>query len=96
MTASRSKYAAVLAGAAGLALIVAGWWIVGWEYRGDWGRLTDVSWWVGGLLRGLGWLWLGKAGFKIALAGIAGTVALVAWVRRSRRARTQPQESGEG
>jgi hypothetical protein len=98
MNATRPRYlvlAAVLAGAGALALVAAGWWIVGWEYRGDWGRYADASWWGGLVLRSLGFLAFGKAGFKIALACVVGTVAAVSWLRTRRRPRTLPPGTGE-
>ncbi|GAA3383793.1 hypothetical protein [Cryptosporangium minutisporangium] len=95
MSTSRPKHlvlAAALTGVGGLALVVLGWWIVGWEYRGDWGRLTDFSWWVGGVLRGLGFLAYGKAGLKIALGCVAAVVAALAWLRSRRHHRAAQPE----
>jgi hypothetical protein len=91
MSTSRPKHlplAAALAGAGGLALVVVGWWVVGWEYRGDWGRLADLSWWASGIGHGLKLLALGKVGLKIAVACVAGVAAVVAWRRRRRQSRT--------
>ncbi|MEU7909136.1 hypothetical protein [Actinoplanes sp. NPDC049118] len=77
--------AAVVAGAAGLALFALGWWIVDWQFRADWGRWSEPSWWAGGLVRSLGYLAFSKVGFKVALAGIVGAAACLAWLRARRR-----------
>jgi hypothetical protein len=77
--------AALLAGAAGVALIVLGWWLIDWQYQGDRGRLTDPSWWTSATLRMLGYLAIGKAGFKVALVTVVGAVAAVGWLRARRR-----------
>ena len=83
----RLVIAALLAGAAGLALVALGWWAVDWQVRADRARTSDPSWWMSGLLRGLGALSFGKAGFKIALACVAAAAAGVAWLRARRRGR---------
>lgn len=77
--------AAVLAGVAGLGLVVLGWWIIDWQFRADWGRLTEASWWTSGVVRALGFLAFGKVGFKLALAAVLGTVAAVAWWKGRKR-----------
>ncbi|MET8152034.1 hypothetical protein ACIBSW_40345 [Actinoplanes sp. NPDC049668] len=77
--------AAVLAGAGGLAVIALGWWIVDWQFRADWGRLTEPSWWTGAVVRSLGHLIFSKVGFKIALVGVVGAAASIAWLRARRR-----------
>jgi len=77
--------AAVLAAAAGLALFVLGWWIVDWQFRADWGRLSEPSWWTGGVVRSVGYLAFSKLGFKLALASVLGGTAWVAWLRARRR-----------
>jgi hypothetical protein len=81
--------AALLAGAAGLALVGLGWWIVDWQARSDWDRLGDPSWWLGGVVRLFGFLSFGKLGFKLALVAVIGAVAAVAWLR-SRNDRQAP------
>ncbi|GID95542.1 hypothetical protein Adi01nite_49540 [Amorphoplanes digitatis] len=78
--------AAVLAGAGGLALIALGWWIVGWQFRADWGRLSEPSWWSGAVVRSIGHLVFSKIGFKVALVGVLGAAASIAWLRGRRRA----------
>jgi hypothetical protein len=83
--------AAVLAGAAGLALLLLGWWIIDWQYRADWGRLADPSWWTGGFLRALGALTFSKVGFKVALVAVLGGAAGIAWLRAKRRGQA-PEE----
>jgi len=96
MNAPHSKHlvaAAVLTVVGGLGLIVAGWWVVGFEYQGEWSRLTDTSWWTGGVLRALGFLAFGKAGFKIALACVVAAVAVVAKLRLRRRTRAEASET---
>jgi hypothetical protein len=84
--------AALLAGAVGLALVVLGWWLVDWQFQGDRGRLSDPSWWTSATLRLLGYLAIGKVGFKVALVTVVGAVAAVGWLRaRRRRQVTQPE-----
>lgn len=85
----RHVVAAVLAVVGGLALTIAGWWFVGFEYRGDWGRFTDGSWWASGVAKAFGLLAFGKAGFKVALALVAAVIAISAKVAGRRRARTE-------
>ncbi|GAA0238879.1 hypothetical protein [Cryptosporangium japonicum] len=84
-TPKRHVVAAVLTVAGGLALIVLGWWIVGFEYQGDWGRFADGSWWTSEAVKALGLLAFGKVGFKIALAGVAVAAAVGAKVVSRRR-----------
>jgi hypothetical protein len=78
--------AAVLAAAAGIALVVLGWWVQDWQYIGDW---TDPAGWWGALVRGAGILLFSKAGFKAALAVVLAVVGMVAWMR-ARRSTTLP------
>ncbi|MCA2214165.1 hypothetical protein [Jidongwangia harbinensis] len=85
--------AVLLAGAAGLTLVVLGWWIVDWQARSDGDRVGDPSWWAGGLARLAGYLSLSKVGFKLALVAVLGTVAAVAWMR-SRRDRQESAVPG--
>jgi len=92
----RLVIAALLAGAAGLALVTLGWWAVDWQVRADRARTSDPSWWMSGLLRGLGALSFGKAGFKIALICVAAAAAGVAWLRSRRRDRNDASEHTEG
>jgi hypothetical protein len=77
--------AALLAGAASLALVVLGWWLVDWQFRADRERLTDPSWWTSTTLRLLGYLAFGKVGFKVALVTVVGAAAAVGWLRARRR-----------
>ena len=86
--------AAVVAGAAGLALVALGWWVVDWQYRADRDRTSDPSWWSSVVLRGLGFLAFGKAGFKIALVCVAGLAAGVAWLIGRRRGRNAAELPG--
>ena len=79
---TRPAAAAILAGAAGLGLIVLGCWMMDWQIPAGWHRLSDPSWWIGSVLRGFGFLSIGRTGFKIALAVVAGAITLVAWLRR--------------
>ena len=75
--------AAVLAGAAGLALIALGWWIVDWQHERGWGGLSDPRSWLGFVVRTLGYLAIGKVGFKVALGVVFVGVGMgVAWRRR--------------
>ncbi|MFI7600239.1 hypothetical protein [Actinoplanes sp. NPDC049681] len=83
----RLVIAAVLAGAAGLALVALGWWLAGWQIRADRARLTDPSWWTGAMVRGLGYLAFSKAGFKLGLIVVAAAGAGIAWLRARRRER---------
>ncbi|MFI5494150.1 hypothetical protein [Actinoplanes sp. NPDC051859] len=83
--------AGLLAGVAGLAILALGWWIVGWEPRYDWDRLTDVQWWIGGVVRGLSYLAFTKSGLKAALVLVAAIVGAVAWLRSRGKARSQQQ-----
>lgn len=76
--------AAVLAGAAGLALIALGWWIVDWQYDSGWSGLSDANSWLGFLVRTLGYLAIGKVGFKVALGVVFVGVGLAAAWRRRR------------
>lgn len=85
--------AALLAGAAGLALVVLGWWLVDWQYQSDRGRLTDPSWWTSTAMRLLGYLAIGKVGFKVALVTVVGAVAAVGWLRARRRHGVTPLEA---
>lgn len=78
-----------MAGAAGLALYAVGWWIVGWEPRYDWDRLTDPNWWTGGLVRAAAFLGFSKFGFKAALLLVLGSVAAISWLRTRRRTRKE-------
>ena len=87
--------AALLAGAAGLALVVLGWWLVDWQYQGDRERLTDPSWWGSSALRMLGLLAFGKAGFKVALVAVVAAVAGVGWLRARRRRGAAQLADGE-
>lgn len=70
--------AALLAGATGLGLVALGWWVQDWQYLSDW---TDPDRWWGGLVRGIGYLIMGKIGFKAALALIAAVTVLIGWLR---------------
>jgi hypothetical protein len=72
---------AVAAGVVGLALVALGWWVQGWEYRADWGRLTDPAWWTGSLVRGFGYLMLSKAGLKVMVAVVVAAMAVAGWWR---------------
>ena len=75
--------AAVLAGVAGLGLVALGWWIVDWQHQTGWSRLEDGTWWAGLFVRMMGFLAIGKAGFKVALAVVLCSAALVVrWKRR--------------
>jgi hypothetical protein len=76
--------AGVVAGAAGLGLVAAGWWIQDWQHADGWGRLTDGSWWAGLTVRGFGYLVLGKVGFKVALAVLLAAGVVVARMRGRR------------
>ncbi|OJF11659.1 hypothetical protein EDD30_0070 [Couchioplanes caeruleus] len=87
--------AALLAGAAGLGLTAAGWWIAGWEPRADWGRLTDPSWWTGALVRAVAFLSFGKAGFKVALLVVLGAAAAITWLRTRRQKGGERPESDD-
>jgi hypothetical protein len=84
--------AAVAAGAAGLALVALGWWIVDWQARSDWARLSDPSWWAGDAVRLLGHLVISGVGFKVALAAVVGLGAGFAWLRVKHR---RQAESGD-
>jgi hypothetical protein len=88
------RKSAVLAGVAGLGLVALGWWIVGWHDDPGWGRLTDLRWWLGGTVRGLGYLTIGKVGFKVAMALVLGGVVVVRRVRgrRAESAATPAEE----
>lgn len=77
------RIAAILAGATALLLIVLGWWFQGWEYSNDPARFAEPTWLAGFASRLLGFLAFGKIGFKVALALVAGSVALLVWLRRS-------------
>lgn len=79
--------AAVVAGICALALIALGWWFQDWEHSTDRQRFEDGSWWAGVLSRALGYIALGQFGFKLALAGVVGSVSLAAWASRRRSAR---------
>jgi 4-amino-4-deoxy-L-arabinose transferase-like glycosyltransferase len=86
--------AALLAGALALGLIGLGWWAQGWQPHHGFDRFADPMWWLGGLVRGVGVLLLGKTGLKLALAALAGGWALVTWRRRRRaRAETSPADT---
>ncbi|WP_035859125.1 hypothetical protein [Cryptosporangium arvum] len=88
MTTSTSKrhvVAAVLTVAGGLALIVLGWWFVGFEYQGDWGRFADGSWWASEAVKAVGLLAFGKVGFKVALVCVGAAIAIGAKVVSRRR-----------
>jgi hypothetical protein len=76
--------AGVLAGVAGLSLVVLGWWIQGWEFHAGWSRLTDPAWWTGGVVRAAGHLVFSKLGLKAALGVVILTVMLATWLRRNR------------
>ena len=91
----RYLVAAVLTAAGGVALLVVGWWLVGFEYRDDWSRLADGAWWASSLLKGLGFLAFGKAGFKIALVCVVALIALGAKLRLRRRAQATDPDLGE-
>jgi hypothetical protein len=84
--------AAVLAGAVGIGLVILGWWAQGWQHHDGWDRYTDLSWWTGGLVRGLGILMLGKLGFKVALAGIVASLAAFAWYRNNQPDKKTPPQ----
>ncbi|MFG1927722.1 hypothetical protein [Cryptosporangium sp. NPDC048952] len=84
----RHVAAAVLTVAGGLALILVGWWIVGFEFQGDWGRFADGSWWASEAVKAIGLLAFGKAGFKVALACVAAAIAVSAKVVSRRRRKT--------
>ena len=56
--------AAVVAGAAGLALVAAGWWLRGWQHQTGWERLGDGRWWAGGTAQVLAHLAFGKVGSR--------------------------------
>lgn len=76
--------AAVLAGAAGLALMALGWWIVDWRDDG-WRGWWDAGRWTASALHLAGYLIFGKVGFKVALAVVCVGVGLVAGLRRRSR-----------
>lgn len=76
--------AAVVAGAAGLALVAAGWWIQDWQHVDGWDRLADGSWWAGAIVRGFGYLAFGKGGFKVALAVLLAAGVVIVRMRRRR------------
>lgn len=90
--------AALLAGAAGLALVALGWWVVDWQPRYDWERLSDSNWWTSVVVRGLGLLSFSGIGFKIALACVVGVGGAFAWLRGRRRREAEEARlaSGEG
>ena len=92
----RLVIAALVAGAAGLALVALGWWVVDWQVRADRSRTSDPSWWMSGLLRGLGVLSFGKAGFKVALVCVAAVVGGAAWLRARRRGRADDVQREDG
>ncbi|MEH1128030.1 hypothetical protein [Micromonospora sp. CPCC 206061] len=77
--------AAVVAGLCSLALVVLGWWFRDWEHSTDRQRFEDGSWWAGVVSQVLGYLALGKIGFKLALGGVVAAVSLSAWARGSQR-----------
>jgi hypothetical protein len=86
--------AAVVAGAAGLALFAAGWWIQDWQQADGSDRLADGSWWAGAIVRGLGYLAFGQVGFKVALAVLLAAGVVIARVQR-RRTPNLPADTSE-
>ncbi|WP_412540014.1 hypothetical protein R8Z50_29955 [Longispora sp. K20-0274] len=82
---SRWTLAAVLAGLGGATLVLVGWALRGWQIAPDGAKLGDSDWWMGVLSHGLAHLAFGKVGFKVALAAVGGTIALVVWLRRRRK-----------
>ncbi|MEV4203010.1 hypothetical protein [Micromonospora globbae] len=90
----RYAAAALLAGAAALALVALGWWARDWEYRADRGRFLDPEWWAGTAVSALGHLALGTVGFKIALGAVGLAVAAGVGLRRRRSSRLDDQLPG--
>ena len=87
--------AALVAGLGGLALIAVGWWLLDWRYSDQWSRFGDGAWWASMSARALGYLALGKLGFKVALATVIAILALVTMRGRlSRGAAERPQPPG--
>jgi hypothetical protein len=74
-------FALILAGVAGLGTIALGWWLMGWQHQTGWSRLSDGGWWGGTAAHLLGYLALGKVGFKVALGVVFAGVAFSAWLR---------------
>lgn len=76
--------AAIVAGISGISLIALGWWIQDWQVATGWDRLGEPGWWMAVIMRTLGFLTLGKVGFKIAFVIVAAVIGIVAWRRSAR------------
>jgi hypothetical protein len=73
--------ALVLAVAMGLGLVALGWFLMGWQHRTGWSRLSDGGWWAGTVTHLAGYLALSKIGFKVALGVVFGGLVLRTWLR---------------